>query len=138
MRNMTLEELQIIAQERAEYLKRHMYKSELKVWDRLQEDNCIYNVEWKTQVPIIIPWDLKETYNSKAFYIVDFIEVNTNVIIEVDGEQHDAYADSIRDGVLLAMGYITCRIKSLDVWHREDFDEFINNVYLEIFYRHEH
>ena len=126
---MTEGELHYIANLRAEECKANMYKSETKVWNMLQNHNKFFGLEWQTQVPIIIPYELKEEYESKAFYIADFLEPNNNIIIEVDGEQHDAYLDVIRDNVLEELGYTTYRIKSLDVWKWYTLKDFICSVY---------
>lgn len=129
MHDMTEEELYEIACIRAAECKANMYKSEKKVWEMLQRHNNTFGLDWQTQVPIIIPWDLKEEYESKAFYIADFWEPENNIIIEVDGEQHNAYNDTIRDNVLEELGYTTYRIKSLDVWNWHKLSTFICNVY---------
>lgn len=126
---MTQEELQQIAYTRAAECKANMYKSEKKVWEMLQKHNNTFGLDWQTQVPIIIPWDLKKEYDSKAFYIADFWEPENNIIIEVDGEQHSKYNDKIRDNVLEELGYTTYRIKSLDVWKWSILKQFICNVY---------
>ena len=126
---MNEEELRYIANMRAEECKLNMYKSEKKVWTMLQQHNECFGLEWQTQIPIIIPYDLKEEYESKAFYIADFLEPNNSIIIEVDGEQHDYYLDVIRDNVLEELGYTTYRIKSLDVWTWYKLKDFICGVY---------
>lgn len=134
---MTLEELRGIAYARAIECKRNMFKSEKKVWDMLQRHNKDFGLTWETQVPIIIPYDMKEEYESKAFYILDFLELRTHVVIEVDGEQHNPDEDEIRDSVLQELGYTTYRIKSLDVWKWDKLKNFICDVYdwEGIFYR---
>lgn len=126
---MTREELIDIAHKRAEECKANMYKSESKVWELLLTHNNLLDLDWQTQVPIIIPYDLKQEYDSKAFYIADFIEESRGIIIEVDGEQHDKYSDSVRDAVLEDLGYTTYRIKSLDVWKKHELMNFILNIY---------
>lgn len=126
---MTEGELQYIANLRATECKLNMFKSERKVWEMLQRHNNTFGLEWQTQIPIIIPYELKEEYGSKAFYIADFLEPNNNIIIEVDGEQHDAYTDNIRDNVLDILGYSTYRIKSLDVWKYNRLKIFICDLY---------
>jgi very-short-patch-repair endonuclease len=54
------------------------------------------------------------TYNKKIDkYYPDFLLDNTNIIIEIDGEQwHDADKDAIRDKRLNDLGYIVYRIKA--------------------------
>lgn len=126
---MTEGELQYIANLRATECKLNMFKSERKVWEMLQRHNDTFGLEWQTQIPIIIPYELKEEYGSKAFYIADFLEPNNNIIIEVDGEQHDTYTDNIRDNVLDILGYNTYRIKSLDVWKYNRLKIFICDLY---------
>ena len=126
---MTREELIEIAHTRAAECRLNMYKSETKVWEMLQRHNDTFGLEWQTQVPIIIPYELKEQYGSKAFYIADFLEPNDNIIIEVDGEQHDYWSDKTRDEVLDELGLTTYRIKSKDVWDRYKLKSFICDVY---------
>lgn len=126
---MTKEELIDIACKRAEECKANMYKSESKVWKLLLTHNDLLNLNWQTQVPFIIPYDLKQEYDSKAFYITDFVELSHGIVIEVDGEQHDKYSDSVRDTVLEELGYTTYRIKSLDVWKKDKLMNFILNIY---------
>ena len=129
MHDMTEEELRKIAYARAAECRANMFRSEKKVWERLQKHNSNFDLEWQTQVPIIVPWDLKEEYDSKAFYIADFLEPEYGIIIEVDGEQHNSYDDSIRDETLEMLGYTTYRIKSLDIWNWPKLRAFLINVY---------
>ena len=126
---MTQEELMEIALSRAEECRLNMYKSETKVWKMLQRHNDTFGLEWQTQIPIIVPYELKDYYGSKAFYIADFLEPNCNIIVEVDGEQHNAYDDKIRDEVLKEVGYTTYRIKSLDVWKYNKLKVFMCDLY---------
>ncbi len=126
---MTIEELRHIAYTRAQECRANMYKSESKVWDLLQRHNDAYGLEWQTQIPIIVPQVLKDIYGCKAFYIADFVEPNNNIIIEVDGEQHNRYDDNLRDFILESLGYTTYRIKSLDVWKWYILKDFICKVY---------
>lgn len=126
---MTQEELIEIALSRAEECRLNMYKSETKVWKMLQRHNDTFGLEWQTQIPIIVPYELKDYYGSKAFYIADFLEPNCNIIVEVDGEQHNAHDDKIRDEVLKEVGYTTYRIKSLDVWKYNKLKVFMCDLY---------
>lgn len=126
---MTEFELKQIAYTRAAECKANMYKSEQRVWNMLQRHNETFGLDWQTQIPIIIPYDLKVAYDSKAFYIADFWEPENNIIIEVDGEQHDRFMDDIRDEVLEELGFTTYRIKSLDVWDWYKLKTFICDVY---------
>ena len=126
---MDIEELKEIAYARAAECRANMYKSERRVWDMLQRHNETFGLDWQTQIPIIIPYDLKAAYDSKAFYIADFWEPENNIIIEVDGEQHDKFMDDIRDEVLEELGFTTYRIKSLDVWDWYKLKTFICDVY---------
>ena len=114
---------------RATECRLNMYKSEAKVWEILISHNHMFGLEWQTQVPVIVPHYPKETYCCKAFYILDFLEPNNNIIIEVDGEQHNKYDDDLRDSILKLLGYTTYRIKSLDVWKRRVLKDFICGVY---------
>ena len=90
---MTREELIDIAHKRAEECKANMYKSESKVWELLLTHNDLLDLDWQTQVPIIVPYDLKQEYDSKAFYIADFIEESYGIIIEVDGYKRNTKQD---------------------------------------------
>ena len=114
---------------RATECRLNMYKSEAKVWEMLISHNYMFGLEWQTQVPVIVPRYFKETYGCKAFYILDFLEPNNNIIIEVDGEQHNKYDDDLRDSILKLLGYTTYRIKSLDVWKWYTLKDFICSVY---------
>ena len=126
---MTIEELRHIAYTRAQECRANMYKSESKVWELLQRHNDAFGLEWQTQIPVIIPKVLRDVYDCKAFYIADFLEPNSNIIIEVDGEQHNRYEDAVRDDVLELLGYTTYRIKSLDVWKWHKLKDFICGIY---------
>ena len=126
---MTKEDLVCIAHAKADECRANMYKSETKVWEMLQRHNSTFGLEWQTQVPVIIPWDIKNYYDSKAFYILDFLEPNSNIVVEVDGEQHNLREDRIRDYVLWILGYTTYRIKSLDVWKYNKLKVFMCDLY---------
>lgn len=126
---MTKEELTQIAYSRAQECRVNMYKSESKVWDLLQRHNDAFGLEWQTQIPIIVPRVLRDIYDCKAFYIVDFLEPNSSIVIEVDGEQHNKYDDDLRDFILEGLGYTTYRIKSLDVWKWHILKDFICGIY---------
>lgn len=126
---MTKEGLIQIAYERAQECRANMYRSESKMWDLLQRHNDAFGLEWQTQIPIIIPQWAYNAYSCKAFYIADFLEPNNNIIIEVDGEQHNRYDDELRDFILEGLGYTTYRIKSLDVWKWHLLKDFICRVY---------
>ena len=126
---MTKEELTQIAYTRAQECRVNMYKSESKVWDLLQRHNDAFGLEWQTQIPVIVPSYIRDTYGGKAFYIVDFLEPNSNIVIEVDGEQHNRYDDDLRDYILWQLGYTTYRIKSLEVWKWHILKDFICGIY---------
>jgi len=65
--------------------------------------------------------EIKYEYNKKiGKYYPDFWIVDTNLLIEIDGERwHDPDKDAARDAVLNTLGYIVYRIKAkLDI-HNE-------------------
>jgi len=48
-------------------------------------------------------------------YIVDFLCPRARLIVEVDGDMHDAQADAVRDTRLLNQGYLVLRVTNQDV-----------------------
>ena len=55
-----------------------------------------------------------------AGYVVDFVCLDRNPIVEVDGETHtDQKADTRRDHNLATLGYRTLRFRNHDVYERQ-------------------
>ena len=48
-------------------------------------------------------------------YIVDFVSPRARLIVEVDGDTHDAAADAVRDAALLKQDYQVLRVTNDDV-----------------------
>ena len=130
---MTQEELKLYAANQADELRNRMNKSACCLWDTLKRHNKKFNTKWQCQVPIIMDIPVKRTFNTKPFYVVDFIEMEHRVIIEVDGPQHnkkkDHKDDFIRDTALQTCGFKTYRIDSLNVWRKKVLKPFLDKVY---------
>jgi very-short-patch-repair endonuclease len=130
---MTQVELKLHAANQADELRSRMNKSECYLWDTLKRHNKKFSTKWQCQVPIIMDIPVKRIFNTKPFYVVDFIEIEHRVIIEVDGPQHnkrkDHRNDSIRDTALQTCGFKTYRIDSIDVWRKKVLKPFLDNIY---------
>jgi very-short-patch-repair endonuclease len=53
-------------------------------------------------------------------YIVDFLCPAMNLVVEVDGDTHDAVADAKRDAALVNLGYRVLRVTNEDVMRNMD------------------
>ncbi|WP_428897375.1 primosomal protein N' (replication factor Y) (superfamily II helicase) [Parelusimicrobium proximum] len=84
---------------------------EHKIWNLLK--NKLMGYKFRRQHPV-------------GEYIVDFICVDKNLIIECDGGQHNDAADKNRDEYMKARGY-----KVLRIWNK-DIDRDIEGVYIAI------
>ena len=97
----------------ARYLRNNMTPQERKLWQILRK-RSIYNYKFRRQYPI-------------GNYIVDFICHEKNLIIEVDGGQHNTvsekYYDTERTKFLESKGF-----KVLRFWNN-DIDNNIEGVY---------
>ena len=81
--------------------------------------------------------DLPETVNRQKVigkYVVDFYCASANLVIELDGSQHDSLQglseDYIRDEYLKSLGITIIRYSNYDIFHNfngicEYLDEFI-------------
>lgn len=64
----------------------------------------------------------------KSFYL-DFYCPAAMLCLEVDGEQHEPERDQIRDRDLLAIGILTLRVPSLDLFDKQSARTWIELIY---------
>ena len=130
---MTQQELKLYAAGQADELRHNLNKSESYLWKKLKVHNKKYDTRWQCQVPIIMDITVKRAFNTKPFYIADFVEMNHKIIVEIDGPHHDFCIDRsndyTRDTALEACGFKTYRIKSIDVWRKAVLKPFLDNIY---------
>ena len=96
-----------MANERARTLRKNMSDGERKLWDALRARQ-VGKARFRRQHPI-------------GRYIVDFVCLESRLVVEVDGGQHTedeqiAY-DARRDRWLNAEGYRVIRIPNTEVFH---------------------
>ena len=100
----------------AKILRKKMTKQERLLWSILRNNN-FYGLKIRRQVPI-------------GNYIADFVCEAKNIIIEIDGGQHNEpdkiKNDKIRTEFLESKGYQVYRF-----WNN-DIDRNIDGVYLEL------
>ncbi|MCW5697299.1 MAG: endonuclease domain-containing protein [Bauldia sp.] len=94
----------------ARSMRRRMTPAEFHLWRRLQA-NTAEGLRFRRQAPI-------------GDYIVDFFCPQANLVVEVDGSQHNHRAgersDGIRDGWLRAQGHVVLRFTNGDVQNNLD------------------
>ena len=94
----------------AAILRKNMTVAELILWKKLK-DKKIFRIKFRRQHPISI-------------YIVDFYCHERNLVIEIDGEIHNAPenldADKIRSGELLNLGLKIIRFSNYQVIYNLD------------------
>ena len=93
---------------RAKTLRRNMTEAEKKLWLRLR--SCqLSGLKFRRQHPI-------------GIYIVDFVCLEKNLVIEVDGGQHsESTPDKIRDEWLTSEGYKILRYWNNQVLRETEF-----------------
>ena len=100
----------------AKILRKNMTKQERLLWSVLRNSN-FYGFKFRRQVPI-------------GNYVVDFVCESKNIIIELDGGQHNEpnniKNDKVRTDFLVSKGYQVYRFWNIDI------DNNINGVYLEL------
>lgn len=130
---MTQEELKLYAANQAKELKDNMNKSECYLWTTLKRHNKKFGTQWQCQVPILMDIPIKKAFNTKPFYVADFVEMTHRVIIEVDGPHHSrsnySNDDHTRDTALEMCGFKTYRIQSIDVWRKAMLKPFLDKIY---------
>jgi len=91
-------------------LRHEMSQTERRLWYRLR-DRQVSGAKFRRQVPI-------------GPYFVDFACLSARLVVEVDGDHHDALrqADAVRDRWLGEQGYQVLRF-----WANE-IDEFLEEV----------
>ncbi|QNT69550.1 endonuclease domain-containing protein [Defluviicoccus vanus] len=88
--------------QQARQLRRDATPAERTLWRHLRNGQ-LAGLKFRRQVPI-------------GPYIVDFVCVETKVVVEVDGGQHaDNAADRLRDGALRSKGYRVVRVWNSEV-----------------------
>ena len=96
----------------AKILRQNMTPQEIKLW-KILHNNLFYGLKFRRQVPI-------------GNYVVDFVCENKNLIIEIDGGQHNfdknIEYDNQRSEYLKNLGY-----KIIRFWNNE-IDENILGV----------
>ena len=93
--------------ERAKSLRKQMTDAERRLWYRLRAHR-LENWKFKRQVPI-------------GPYIINFASLNTKIVIEVDGGQHQASnRDAVRDRYLTELGYVVLRFWNDEVLRSTD------------------
>ncbi|HET8940805.1 MAG TPA: endonuclease domain-containing protein [Rudaea sp.] len=90
----------------ARCLRKHLTEAEQLLWFRLRRRQ-LPGHRFRRQAPV-------------GPYIVDFLCVESRLVIEVDGAQHGTDLDSIRDAWLRANGYHVLRFWNNDVVARMD------------------
>jgi len=89
----------------ARRLRREMTAPERFLWEALRNRRA--GSKFRRQTPI-------------GSFIVDFACHEAALVVEIDGEHHDAVKDAIRDGWLEANGWMVVRYGNPDVlWHLE-------------------
>ena len=91
----------------AKNLRHNMTREEVKLWNVLR-NRQLMNLKFRRQVPI-------------GKYIVDFFCTDKNLIIELDGGQHNELDnikyDKIRTAYLSHQGYKVLRFWNDEVWN---------------------
>lgn len=104
----------------AKKLRHNMTKEEVKLWNKLKNRQFM-NLKFRRQVPI-------------GGYIVDFLCIDKNLIIELDGGQHNELKnieyDKDRTIYLEQQGYRVLRFWNNEVWN--NFDGVIKKITDEI------
>ncbi len=104
----------------AKNLRRNMTKEEVKLWKALK-NRQLMNLKFRRQTPI-------------GDYIVDFFCPDKNLIIELDGGQHNELQniehDALRTDYLKCQGYKVLRFWNNEVWN--NFNEVIEIIIREV------
>ena len=104
----------------AKNLRHNMTKEEVKLWNKLKNRQLL-NLKFRRQVPI-------------GKYIVDFFCIEKNLIIELDGGQHNELKnieyDESRTEYLKQKGYKVLRFWNNEVWN--NFSDVIDRIIIEI------
>ena len=107
-----------MTQDRAKKLRREQTNAERRLWNALR-DRRLGRHKFRRQHPI-------------GPYVVDFVCLEARLIIELDGEHHDApehqSRDAVRTAYLKSNGYRVVRF-----WNR-DLDESVDSVLEKIFH----
>ncbi len=82
--------------------RRNMTGAELSLWQELK-GRKLDGYKFRRQHPL-------------GRYIADFCCVELRLIIEVDGQTHEARHDLVRDAALAAYGYTTVRVTNREMW----------------------
>jgi very-short-patch-repair endonuclease len=91
----------------ARKLRKNQTEAEKKLWSKLRREK-LKGVKFRRQQPI-------------GDYIVDFVTFEINLVIEVDGGQHqENEEDELRDEWLKQEGFSVLRFWNNDVLHNTD------------------
>ena len=88
-------------QDHARYMRNNPTEPEKRLWRSLSNSQL---GGWKFRRQQVI-----------GSYIVDFVSPRARLIVEVDGDTHDAAADAVRDAALLKQDYQVLRVTNDDV-----------------------
>src|SRR5712691_11690892 len=100
----------------ARYLRNNMTETERRVWSRLRSRQ-LGGYKFRRQVPV-------------GPYFIDFLCVSERLVVEVDGEGHEAESDDRKTSWLEEKGYRVLRIPVVD--GDESMDDVIHGIYLEL------
>jgi very-short-patch-repair endonuclease len=92
--------------QRAKQLRSNQTDTERKLWARLR-NRCLAGFKFKRQHPV-------------GKYIVDFVCLETRLIVEVDGGQHSEQRDRHRSAFLHRSGYRVIRFWDNEVLQQTD------------------
>ena len=91
----------------AKQLRRRMTEAELILWSRLRRKSFDGESRFRRQHPI-------------GPYIADFACVAAWLVIEVDGDTHEAAYDGRRDAFMTARGWRVLRVTNLEIYKNPD------------------
>ncbi|MBD3728923.1 MAG: endonuclease domain-containing protein [Sphingomonadales bacterium] len=92
--------------ERARLLRRNMTDAEQRIWQALR-NRALAGLKFRRQVPV-------------GPYIVDFQCRDRQLVVEIDGGQHDEMEDAERTAFLRAQGYRVIRFWNHEVLENLD------------------
>ena len=106
-------------------MNHHHYNKNLKLFARENRNNatkseaCLWKYVLKSSQMMNYPFRRQRPIGQ---YIVDFVCLPLNLIIEVDGYSHEDFdkGDEIRDNNLKKLGFTTLRFSSWEVLNRID------------------
>jgi very-short-patch-repair endonuclease len=102
----------------ARALRKHATKAEDVLWERLRGSR-FHGAKFRRQVPL-------------DRYVADFYCHAANLVVELDGKQHEWFADydAARTEVLERLGVRVVRLTNADVC--DDLDSVLGRIYAEM------